>query len=176
MDIPCISLKEREDLFNNVVKFVVNIETQIKPHRPRVCGGGVIVNEKGFVLTSALVVPKGYSSIHCSRYGTGGYSEHELVKKREDLGLAILRPKSLDLNTEYAEFSEDNSLHAAMEIFSVSHPSQMEYSFVVGQLAYNGKTNAGAASRFSCRTVRELVRKDGKKFVAEQGGGNDLLS
>ncbi|KAI8570983.1 hypothetical protein RHMOL_Rhmol01G0081700 [Rhododendron molle] len=99
-------------------------------------GAGMVINERGYILTCAHLVPQG-NNVTVYYTGDAGGREAEEFLRDEECDLVILRTKGVSVGCrKFCEFGGTEALHMGMALFTISHPHGIVYSFLTGNVAY----------------------------------------
>ncbi|KAH7858273.1 hypothetical protein Vadar_021903 [Vaccinium darrowii] len=100
------------------------------------CGTGFFFNPNGLIMTAAHVVPQNWKTVQFWLVDDDikNHKEAEVVYARYDMDLAILKPKK-NYAFNFANFRE-KPIKLGTEVFSIGHPRELNFSFVVGEVAY----------------------------------------
>ncbi|XP_058184523.1 uncharacterized protein LOC131301991 [Rhododendron vialii] len=98
-------------------------------------GAGMVINERGYILTCAHLVPQG-NDVTVYYMGAEGREAEEFLRD-EKCDLVILRTKGASVGRrKFCEFGGTEALHMGMALFTISHPHGILYSFLTGNVAY----------------------------------------
>lgn len=98
-------------------------------------GGGIFLNECGWILTCSHVVPENPTSIEYSHVDDLESNWGATVVMRNDrLDLVVLRPIDSQYSFDYATFGD--LIEVGMEVLAISHPSFMRYTYTVGEVTF----------------------------------------
>ncbi|KAG5564651.1 hypothetical protein RHGRI_000741 [Rhododendron griersonianum] len=100
---------------------------------------GMVINESGYILTCAHLVPQGYDVTVYKGDAEGREAEEFL--RDEECDLVILRTKGASVGRhKFCEFGGTKALHMGMTLFTISHPHGIVYSFLTSNVVYPERT------------------------------------
>lgn len=104
-------------------------------------GGGVVINEDGFVFTVARAAPIGYHKVLMKLPKDLDRTEMILVDKDISRNLAIYKPKGensqREKSSKYCKFADmNNSVREGMQIFTTCHTGGLGFSFETEEASY----------------------------------------
>lgn len=103
-------------------------------------GGGVVINEDGFVFMVARAAPIGYHKVLMKLPKDLDRTEMILVDRDISRNLAIYKPKGEksqhEKSSNYCKFADINSVREGMQIFTTCHTGGLGFSFETGEASY----------------------------------------
>ncbi|KAI8538215.1 hypothetical protein RHMOL_Rhmol09G0085300 [Rhododendron molle] len=103
-------------------------------------GGGVVINEDGFVFMVAQVAPTGYHKVLMKLPKDLDIMEMILVDRDISRNLAIYKPKGEksqhEKSSNYFKFSDMNKVREGMQIFTTCHTGGLGLSFETREASY----------------------------------------
>ncbi|KAI8556134.1 hypothetical protein RHMOL_Rhmol05G0228300 [Rhododendron molle] len=98
-------------------------------------GTGFFFNSNGLIMTAGHVVLENWNSVRFRRVDDQNAQKVEVVYAKYDMDLAILKPKK-EYHPDFATFNSEGPLSIGTELFSIGHPRELNFSYVVGEVAY----------------------------------------
>ncbi|KAE9448018.1 hypothetical protein C3L33_20081, partial [Rhododendron williamsianum] len=94
-------------------------------------GTGLFFNSNGLIMTAGHVVPENWNSVRFWGVDDQNAQKAEVVYAKYDMDLAILKPKK-EYHPDFATSSSEGPLSFGTELFSIGHPRELNFSYVVG--------------------------------------------
>ncbi|XP_058184533.1 uncharacterized protein LOC131301998 isoform X1 [Rhododendron vialii] len=95
-------------------------------------GAGVVIDDRGYILTCAHLVPRGFE-VTVRRSDEDAFQEAYVLHRSVKEDLAILRTGRVG-QYEFCQFGDTSSLQMGMPVFALIHANKVEFSFVAGDV------------------------------------------
>ena len=127
-------------------------------------GSGVILSNKGLVVTNAHVIQKAKSIYVVFKDAT--VREAEVVALNPDDDLAIIRT-ALPHPVDEVRFADINDIRIGETVIAIGNPFGLENSVTVGVISGKDRTFSSPSCRYECR---ELLQTDASINPGNSGG------
>ncbi|KAI8570981.1 hypothetical protein RHMOL_Rhmol01G0081500 [Rhododendron molle] len=98
-------------------------------------GAGVVINDRGYILTCAHLVPEGLEGLEVTvrRSDDNVFEKAYVLHRSKEENLAILRTMRAS-QYEFCQFGDTRSIQMGMPVFALIHADKVEFSFVAGDV------------------------------------------
>ncbi len=115
-------------------------------------GSGIIINEKGYILTNYHVI-KDADALEVKTFDGAVYDNYkrkeavEVVGYDEESDLAVLRiPEKKDGKHAVLDFADSDALRVGQWAIAIGAPFDLDYSVTIGCVSQKGRTNMGMSA------------------------------
>lgn len=99
---------------------------------------GVVINEHGFILTCAHLVPREFE-VSIRGWNDEDFQDASVYLYDTNYDLAIIRTRAHGSPGLFCEFGCSSVLHFGMRLYSIAHPDRLAFSMIQGDVGHPKK-------------------------------------